>query len=288
MVARPDQGRADEPGRPAPEEQRPDLYILGTTDPVESTGEEDIVAVGARSFTGDTIDGSPERLPGGTDELAALTWLQFLTNADEPTEPIEFVVQGAGVRNTTETLEIDIKVDAGADGVFADDELQADYMVVKPPGPGGSVCIYDLSLAAPFDSCAATYFADYSVYDTNLTGLPVDASAIGLTDAAPELAYQVTSCTGPLSGDVPGQFCDSVGAIDETTGTYDLLFGATDPALIIEPLVCKGFWDGGDCDSADPIEVSVGSAGPGDDPAILAVFPNDPPRREPTIIQTGT
>ena len=42
-----------------------DLYHLGTTDPAESHGEEDIVAVGARSFTGATIDGDPEGLPTG-------------------------------------------------------------------------------------------------------------------------------------------------------------------------------------------------------------------------------
>ena len=113
-----------------------DLYQLGTTDPVGSTGEEDIVAVGTRSFTGSTIDGVAQGLPTGTDALTGSTWLQFLTNVDEPTEPVEFVVQGAGIRNTTETLEVDILVDAGADGVFADPALQADYMVVKPTGSG--------------------------------------------------------------------------------------------------------------------------------------------------------
>ena len=44
---------------------RSDLYQLGATDPVESHGEEDIVAVGARSFTGTTIDGDAEGLPDG-------------------------------------------------------------------------------------------------------------------------------------------------------------------------------------------------------------------------------
>ena len=42
-----------------------DLYQLGSTDSAESHGEEDIVAVGARSFTGATIDGDPEGLPIG-------------------------------------------------------------------------------------------------------------------------------------------------------------------------------------------------------------------------------
>ncbi len=266
-----------------------DLYQLGTTDPVESTGEEDIVAVGTRSFTGNTIDGTAVGLPTGVDPLTgSLSWVDFLTNADAPSEPVEFVVQGAGVRNTTETLEIDILVDAGADGVFADNTLRADYLIVKPPGSGGNVCVYDLSLADPFASCSADYFADYSVYNTNLTGLAVDASAIGLTDGAPEFSYQVTSCTGRFSGDVPGQFCDTAGEFDTTSGTWNLVDNAIDPALAIDTLVCKGFWSGSDCDSLSPITVDVGSAGPGDDPSILAVFPNNAPSRTPTIVDTST
>ncbi len=265
-----------------------DLYLLGATDPVASTGEEDIVAIGARSFTGATIDGDPEGLPTGTDALAGIDWVSFLTNDDEPTEPVEFVVQGAAVRNTTETLEIDIKVDVGADGVFADDDLQADFLIVKPPGAGGNVVVYDLSLADPFDNPVANYFADYSVYNTNLTGLVVDASTIGLSDGTPTLSYQVTSCTGRFSGDVPGQFCDTAGGLDGDTGTYTPMLNVIDPALLIDPLVCRGFFGGGDCDTGDPIDVSIGSAGAGDDPSILAVFPNNAPSRTPTVIETQT
>ena len=265
-----------------------DLYLLGATDPVGSNGEEDIVAVGARSFTGSTIDGAPEGEPTGLDPLAGLDWLSFLTNDDTPAEPVEFVVQGAGVRNTTETLEIDVKVDVGANGVFADDALQADYLIVKPPGAGGNVVVYDLSLPDPFNNPVANYFADYSVYNTNLTGLVVDAGAIGLSDGTPTLSYQVTSCTGRFSGDVPGQFCDTAGDLDSGTGTYGPTLNAIDPALQIDPLVCQGFFGGGACDTGTPISVSVGSAGSGDDPSILAVFPNNAPSRTPTIVETQT
>ena len=265
-----------------------DLYLLGTDDPVGTHGEEDLVAVGARSFTGSTIDGTAEGLPGGVDELAGLTWTEFLTDADEPTEPVEFGVQSWNIHDTTETLEVDVLVDAGADGVFADDDLQADYMVAKLPGPGGEVCVFDLSLPSPFDDCTALYFADYSNYNANLVGLAVDASAIGLDDSAPELAYHVEACTGTFSGDVPGFICDTAGEIDEDTGTWDLTLNAIDPALVIDPLVCKGFWDGGDCDSGTPITVDVGSAAPDDDPSILALFPNDAPHHTPTIVTTST
>jgi subtilisin family serine protease len=263
-----------------------DLYLLGATDPVESTGEEDVVAVGARSFTGDSIDGDPVGIPTGEDALAGINWPSFLTNADEPTEPVEFVVQGAGVRNTTETLEIDIKVDVGADGVFADDTLQADFLIVKPPGAGGDVVVYDLSVPDPFENPVADYFADYSVYNTNLTGLAVDAETIGLSDVTSTLSYQVTSCTGRFSGDVPAQFCDTAG--DFVAGTYEPMLDVTDPALQIDPLVCGGFFGGGACDSGSPIAVSIGSAGAGDDPSILAVFPNNAPSRTPTVVTTGT
>ena len=61
-----------------------------------------------------------------------------------------------------------------------------------------------------------------------------------------------------------------------------------DPALVIDPLVCKGFWDGGDCDAVSPITVTTGSAGPDDDPSILALFPNDAPHRTPTVVETDT
>ena len=66
------------------------------------------------------------------------------------------------------------------------------------------------------------------------------------------------------------------------------MFDAADPALVIDPIVCKGFWDGGDCDEADPITVSAGSAAPGDDPSILALFPNDRPHRTATVVETST
>ncbi len=87
---------------------------------------------------------------------------------------------------------------------------------------------------------------------------------------------------------MPGTVCDTAGEIDGDSGTWDLVFDAADPALVIDPLVCKGFWDGGDCDDVTPIDVSVGSAGPGDDPSILALFPNDRPRRTAVVVETTT
>jgi subtilisin family serine protease len=263
-----------------------DLYHLGATDPAESRGEEDIVAVGARSFTGADIDGAPEGLPAGVDEFFGISWLDFLTSDNTPDEPVEIGVQTWGVHNVTETLEVDVFIDAGADGQFADEDLQADFLAVKLAAPGGEVCVF--ALPSTFEECDALYFPDYSNYNSNLVGLVLDADAIGLVDGESDFAYSVTACTGTFSGDVPGLVCDSVGSIDDGTGTWDLVFDAADPALVIDPLVCKGFWDGGDCDIDDPIDVTVGSAGTDDNPSILALFPNDRPHRSATLVTTTT
>jgi subtilisin family serine protease len=263
-----------------------DLYQLGSTDTAGTHGEEDIVAVGARSFTGSSIDGDPEGLPSGVDEFFGISWLDFLTDDNTPDEPVEIGVQTWGVHNVTETLEVDVLIDAGADGVFADEELQADFMAVKLAAPGGEVCVF--ALPSTFEECDALYFADYSNYNSNLVGLVLDAQTIGLVDGESDFAYTVEACTGTFSGDVPGLVCDSAGEFDSDSGTWDLVFDAAAPALVIDPLVCKGFWDGGDCDDVTPIDVSVGSAGAGDDPSILALFPNDRPHRTATVVETST
>jgi minor extracellular serine protease Vpr len=264
-----------------------DLYLLGATDAVENRNEADIVAVGARSFTGSTIGDAAEGVPSGTDATFGLTWQEFLTSDNDPTEPVEIGVQTWAAHNTTETLEVDVFIDAGADGLFADPALQADYLAVKLPGAGGEVCVFDLSLPDPFAACAALYFADYSNYNSNLVGLVLDAKAIGLTTTEPEFSYHVEACTGTFTGDVPGFICDSAGEIDGNT--WNLRLNAADPALAIDPLVCQGFWDGGACDGGDPIDVSAGSTvAPGDNPSILALFPNDAPDSTPTVVETTT
>ncbi|MGH2661260.1 MAG: S8 family serine peptidase [Actinomycetota bacterium] len=255
-----------------------DLYLLGGTDAIETGGEEDVTAFGARSFTGSTIDGTPEGVPAGLDELAGLSWQDFLTNADTPAEPVEFGVQTAFVHNVTETKEVTVFVDAGNDGTFADPALEADYLVVKLGGFGGQVCVFDLSLPDPFADCTALYFADYSNYNSNLVGLVVDAADIGLTDASPEIGYRVEACTGVFSGDVPAFVCDETGAAT---------LNATAPALSIQPLVCLGFWDGPACDGSGPVTVENGSAAAGSDRSILALFPNNRLSATPEVITTN-
>ncbi len=267
-----------------------DLYQLGGEDTLESHGEEDLVAVGARSFTGTAPrDGVAEGVPHGHDAFGGVSWQDFLADPDAPGDPVEFGVQTAGVHNTTETLEVDVLVDKGADGVYAGDDegIPADYLVVKQAAPGGEVSVFDLSQPNALDNPTATYFADYSNYNSNVLGLAVNARDLGITGADHTLAYQVTACTGKFSGDVPSQFCDTAGDVG-SDGIYTAQLDVTHPALDIDQPTCRGFFHGGACNASDPITVSAGSAGPGDDPSILALFPNNAPSRTPTIVTTDT
>jgi len=263
-----------------------DLYLLGATDPERNGLEQDILAIGARSFTGALIDGRAEGLPTGTDPLVGLTWQEFLTQADTPAEPVEFLVH-AGLHSISDMVETDILIDVGADGVFADPSIGADALLVKLPGylSAGTVCLFDLP--STFEGCDALYFADYSVYNSTLTGVAADARALGLSDARPVLSYGVVQCSGFFPA-IETVVCDAAGAIDPATGTYGPRIDVTDPALAIDPLVCGGFFGGGVCSADDPIQISVGSAAPGDDPGILVAFPNNPPRRQATVVDTRT
>jgi hypothetical protein len=81
-------------------------------------------------------------------------------------------------------------------GSFADPQLKADALLVKVAGFGsaGTTCLY--LLPSSFEECDATYFADYSAYNTTLTAVAVDAGALGLSNATNELSYAVTKCRG--------------------------------------------------------------------------------------------
>ncbi len=234
-----------------------DLYLLGATDPVGSKLEDDIVAIGARSFTGPTVDGTPVGVPNGTEGLLGLTWQEFLTLADTPDEPVEFVAQTAGIHSTSDMVETDVLIDVGADGVFADNAIGADAILVKLFGPGsaGDTCLF--VLPSDFSACDAEYFADYSVYNSALNGVAADASALGLSNAKHVLSYSVTQCSGVFPT-IEVTTCETVGDIDPATGTYGPTLDVTAPSLAIDPLVCGGFFGGADCSGADSISVDVG------------------------------
>jgi subtilisin family serine protease len=265
-----------------------DNYLWGANDEVglaKQFGEADITHIGARSFTGDDpSDGTAEGTPPGPDELAGLSWTEFL-ESDPLTEPVEFGVRTAGVHNTTETLEIDVLIDVGADGNFANEAIGADFLAVKAPG-GGLTCLYDLSAQDPFAECVGEWFPDYSNYNTNVNGIVVDADALGLTKNKSEIAYQVKACTGFFSGDLPSQVCDEAGEISNATGTYKPTIDVADPDLDIDPLVCGGFFKAPQCNEQNPVTVTLGSATAEESPRILVLFPNNPPARTAKVINT--
>ena len=209
------------------------------------------------------------------DEFFGISWLDFLTDDNTPDEPVEIGVQTWGVHNVTETLEVDVLIDAGADGVFADAELQADFLAVKLAAPGGEVCVFAV-LPSTFEECDALYFPDYSNYNSNLVGLVLDAQTIGLVDGESDFAYSVDGVHGDVLRRRAGTVCDTAGEFDTDSGTWDLVFDAADPALVIDPIVCKGFWDGGDCDGANPITRRPRLRGPGRRPVDPGPVPERP------------
>jgi hypothetical protein len=264
-----------------------DLYLLGTRDPVgddDAVGEGDLVAIGARTFAGSTIDGESEGVPSGVEPLVGLDWLTFLSNTGTPSELVEFVAVGSEVHNITETTQVDVYVDVGADGVFADDTLDADVLITKlRDGGTGQVCVF--VLPSDLTECDEMYFQDYSNYNASAWGIPVDAGLLGLSDATHILSYSIVACSGVYAGDFAAdQVCDTAGEIDPSTGTYGPTIDVIEPALTFSQLVVGGFWAGG----PGPATVDVGSAGAGDDPGILAVYPNNAPDDQWSVVTTTT
>jgi hypothetical protein len=256
-----------------------DTYLLGAQDDLGSRGEEDVTEIGARSFVGPSIDGTPQGLPPDPDPLFGLPWTQFLAQQDEPKEPVEFAVRTSAIHSTSQSMEVDVLIDAGADGVFADPNLRADYVLSSLPG--NQVCLFDLSKTDPFSQCAATYFQDYRAFNTNLIGLPVDVSALGLKNSKPTLSYTAQACT--IANEVP--ICDGIDNFNDATGTWAATLNVTHPALDATPLVCGGFFDRSTCTA---ITVSKGSAPAGTDTKLLILLPDNPPADDARIVTVRT
>ena len=247
-----------------------DAYLFGAKDAGGDIGvpEADVRHIGVRSFAGNKLGDGPRGLPTSPDQHSGLTWKEFLTSNDQLTEPIEFLVRTTRSHETTETLEINVAIDAGADGVFADNLYKADYLAVKLPFNAGT-CVYDMSLDRPFRTCAESYHSDYSRYNSNLTGIVVNAQAVGLTNASPRLTYRVVACSDLYSGDVALPVCDQAGGMRK--GTYKPKIDVTDPSLDLNRWFCGGFWSDSGCAAGFRVEPGA-SFGPS---KLLLVFPNN-------------
>jgi subtilisin family serine protease len=247
-----------------------DAYLFGARDAGGdiSVPEADVSHFGVRSFTGNKVTGGPRGLPRGVDAHSGLTWKEFLTANDVLSEPIEFLVRTTRAHETTDTLEINVAIDTGADGVFANNLYKADYLAVKLPFQEGT-CVFDMSLERPFRTCKESYLSDYSRYNSNLNGIVVNARAIGLTNAAPRFSYRVVACSELFSGDVPLPVCDEAGGMKN--GTYKAKVDVTDPSLDLDRWFCGGFWSRTGCGGGFKVEEGA-KFGPS---KLLLVFPNN-------------
>ena len=180
-----------------------DAYVLGVGDDLDSHGAEDVTHIGARSFTGAGIGDGPEGIPGGSYPLLGATYTQFFATDTEPSEPIEFAVRTEGLHSTTDPVDVRVFVDVGADGVFADPELKADYLIEKQ---ASLVCVFDLSKPdALTEGCSAVFNQDYDLFNTNVFGLVVDAASIGVQTGTAfsygvevcDTSYDIRSATRP-------------------------------------------------------------------------------------------
>jgi hypothetical protein len=263
-------GTVELDARPSAGQKAADAYLFGGKDAGGdvSVPEADVSHFGARSYTGKKIGDGPRGLPRGVDALRGLSWKEFLTANDQLSEPVEFLVRTRRSHETTETMEINVAIDVGADGDFANALYKADYLVVKLPFRDGT-CVYDMSLDRPFRTCAESYLSDYSRYNSNLTGVVVNAQAIGLTDASSRISYRVVACSDSYSGDVALPVCDTAGGMKN--GTYKAKIDVTAPSLDLDRWFCGGFWSRRGCGSGFEAEPGA-QFGPS---RLLLVFPNN-------------
>ena len=218
-----------------------DLYHLGTTDPAGATPRKTSSRWVPGPSRAPSIDGIPRGCPPARTSSQDLRGSTSSTDNDTPDEPVEIGVPDLGVHNVTETLEVDVLIDAGADGVFADEELQADFMAVKLAAPGGVVCVFALAHLRGLRRVVLRRLQQLQQQPRRVgVGRSDDRSGRRRV----RLRVQRDGVHGTFFGDVPGTVCDTAGRDRRRHRHVDLMFDAADPALVIDPLVCKGFWDG--------------------------------------------
>ncbi|MGH2755597.1 MAG: S8 family serine peptidase [Actinomycetota bacterium] len=259
-----------------------DAYILGGKDETGDTivGEADITHFGVRSFAGRSIGDGPRGLPDKEDVHSGLRWKQFVTAHDKISEPVEFLIRTERTHATTDTMEVSVAIDTGADGVFASDRYKADYVATKLPFTEGT-CVYDMSLDRPFRTCKETYLSDYSRYNSSLTGIVVDARAIGIRKKRSRLSYSVVACSDLFSGDVPLPVCDDAGAM--RGGTHRAKVDVTAPPVKLNRWFCGGFWSDVGC--AMGFEAKPGSKFGRD--RLLLAFPNNDAERNVAVVSAN-
>ncbi|MFP5299488.1 MAG: hypothetical protein ACLGHL_10925, partial [Actinomycetota bacterium] len=229
-------------------------------------GEVDVVALGARSFAGAELGDGPVGEPAGVDPLEGTSWVGYVEGQDTVEEPLELVVATREREATTEARSVRFFIDAGADGVFADEELQADYLYEKVLEQSGW-CAVDLT--APELGCIYRHHGSSAPYLSAITSVVLDASEIDVFEPS-AFAVRAEVCGDHYSGDVPQPICDE---------SQSLVVDLAAPAAIIEPQHCGGLWSTFDC--AQPISVTI----PGPAAEILAILPEEPTASHPILLR---
>ena len=98
-----------------------DAYLFGGKDAGRdvSVPEADVSHFGVRSFTGKKIGDGPRGPPRGASTAQRVDLEAVPHRQRRPDGAVEFLVRTRTAHETTETMEINVAIDVGADGVFA-------------------------------------------------------------------------------------------------------------------------------------------------------------------------
>ena len=201
----------------------------------------------ARSPAPAPRDGTAEGVPTGTDAFGGISWQDFLADPNPPGDPVEFGVQTAGVHNATETLEVDVLVDPGADGVYAGDDegIPADYLVVKQAAAGRR----GLRVQPLAAERARRLHGDVlrRLLELQLEpGRPGGRRARGSGSRRRTRRSPTRRPPARAASPATSRASSATRSATSTRARASTTPGSTsrDPALDIDPLVCRGFWHG--------------------------------------------
>ena len=195
---------------------------------------------------------SPRACPTGTDEFGGISWLDFLADPDAPasrsssaSRPPASTTPPRRSRSTCSSTPRRRRLRRRRRG-------HPGRLPGRQAGGAGRRGLRVRPRRSPIalDDCAATYFADYSNYNSNLVGLVVDAEDIGLDQAEPEARLPGDRLHRAVLRRRPGPVLRHRGRVDAAPASTRRGSTSTNPALEIDPLVCRGFWGGGACDAS--------------------------------------
>ena len=216
-----------------------DLYLLGGVDGLESHGEEDLVAVGARSFTGaDPRDGVPEGVPDGhrrvrRHQLAGLPRRSRragrsgrVRRPDRGRPQHHRDARGRRARRPPRRRRLRRRR-RGHPGRLPGRQAGGRRVARSACSTSRSPTRSTIARRRTSPTTRTTTRTSSGSWSAPRTSASTNNNA--------RLAYQVTACTGTFTGDVPGQFCDTAGDVDPSTGIYTARLNASRPGARHRP-----------------------------------------------------